>query len=459
MKRLAVVIIAAAAAVGCTPNQPPTRPTTPSLAPRPSPGPTTQKSSPNNTLSTTRQSSPPSVPLGNITQTHVVPPIPQPHPPPHVLSRIGGITIPRDRVMQVVMETHGLNALLSVVQLELARQESTRLGLTVTSSDVQQEQQTTVIRMFPEPNQKFQDQIAEARQAGRLEDVKHLQEEMDKDNQSHLQQLLNQEHISPVEFALLMETNAAIRKIVEKQSAGKITEENIYEAFMMLYGENVRIRHIECANLQEITEAQRRLAAGQSFEKVARELSRNASTRELGGELRPFSREDASYPQAFKDVAFSLKTPGEVSDPVEANGAYHLIKLIERIAPKAVKFESVKESVRQLLYDRLITRQMKDLRIEMGKKALDSLQIEDPILAKQFKDRLAKRDNEIRERDQIARELALQRERDAARAIEAATRPTRPSTQPVTLPILPASSEVAQPPATRSGSLTPDQSK
>ena len=54
-----------------------------------------------------------------------------------------------------------------------------------------------------------------------------------------------------------------------------------------------------------------------------------------------------------EDVLEALQ-PGEVSDPVQAEGAYHLIKLEKRIAPKAVKFEDVKESIRKDLTERVV---------------------------------------------------------------------------------------------------------
>ena len=44
-----------------------------------------------------------------------------------------------------------------------------------------------------------------------------------------------------------------------------------------------------------------------------------------------------NVPAKFKEVAFALKN-GEVSDPVEAENAFHLIKVENRIPPKAVQF-------------------------------------------------------------------------------------------------------------------------
>jgi hypothetical protein len=138
---------------------------------------------------------------------------------------------------------------------------------------------------------------------------------------------------------------------------------------------------------------------------------------------------------------------------VEANGTYHIIKLMERIPPKAIKFDSVKDTLRAQLYDRWVAERMKLFRNELAKKALESLKIEDPVLAKQFTDRLLKRENELKEREQISRELERQR---AAAQAGASTRPAAVLEGAPSLPTFHNSAGDLRPPATRSGSDTPD---
>src|SRR5690606_3263808 len=126
----------------------------------------------------------------------------------------------------------------------------------------------------------------------------------------------------------------------------------------------LRVRHIQAANMQEIADAQRRLSQGESFELVARTLSRNARTGPLGGELPPFSRQMQGLPESFKEAAFAL-AEGEVSDAVQSDGSYHLIKLEERIPPKAVEFEDHREAVRDQLAESMITQGMKQVRKQL----------------------------------------------------------------------------------------------
>lgn len=384
-----------------------------------------------------------------------LPPVPSVPAADPIIATVNGVSISREEVLKPLIDAHGLNVLLNVVQMQLARNEAAKASevgkpsLVATPEEVIKERDHTLEAMFKDNNAKLVDQINDAIAGHRDEEAAKLKEQLRKDNVSLLEQFLAQQKASQAEFMLLMETNANLRKVIEHQLAGKITEENVRTAFNVTYGESIRVRHIQCTNLQEVNEALRRIEAGQPFEKVAEELSRNNRTRSLGGELPAFTRETPGLPDSFKTVAFGLKEPGEVSEPVSADGAYHLIKLIEKVAPKAVKYEDVKDAVRQSLFDRWVIERMKLARADLGQIAMQTLQINDPVLAKQFKDRLAKREAEIRDREQINRELERQRE---------ATTQTSPTTAPNAMPVQGAP-EVARPPAIQSGSNTPDQPK
>ena len=362
---------------------------------------------------------------------------------------VNGRAITLRQLQAPLIESYGLNLLLNLVQVELARQDAASAGVTVSPEDIRRETEQTVTALFKEANEKLQDKLNEAIESGKTDEANRLREEMRQDNERYFEQFLTKQRITRPEFDLVMETNAHLRKIVEPLLKDKITDESLREAFSVLYGENVVVRDIRCSNLQEIAEARRRLAAGEPFEKVAMELSRDSRTAPLGGELPAFSRQTSGLPETFKEVAFSLKS-GEVSDPVQVEGAYHLIKLVQRIPPQAVKFETHKDIVREQLYDRMVQAAMNDLRAKLGQKAMETLDIREPVLKQQFQQRMSKQEAQIRDRQQIDRELAKQ----------------RPEPQPDTAPIVagepPAKGAATQgavperPPATRSG-IAPDQ--
>jgi hypothetical protein len=348
-----------------------------------------------------------------------------------VLARLNGKPITLSQIEPTLIESYGLNILLNVVQLELAKQEAARANVTVTPSDFSKEREQTLAKMFPD---------AEKTEIEPLFD-----------------QFLQQQHISKPEFELVLETNTYLRKIAEPLSKDKIGEANLQEAFRQLYGETVQVRHIQAGNMQEILEAKRRLAAGEAFEKVAADMSRNARTAPLGGELPPFSRQSSSYPQAFKDAAFALKE-GEISDAVQAEGSLHLIKMERRIPPKAVKFEDVKDALREDLQEQLVQATMKTLRAQLGQDALRGLMIDNPVLKQQYEARLHQRDQAVTEKNQIREQFEKERQRIMERST---TQPAGAATEPAaTQPPTPSAPEVARPPATPSGaapSAAPDK--
>jgi parvulin-like peptidyl-prolyl isomerase len=336
-----------------------------------------------------------------------------------VVAQVGGANVTLDQLQRPLIQGYGLNILLNLVQLEVAKENAAKAGVKVTPEDVARETELTIERMFEQSNERITDKIKDAREKGDEAKAKELEEQLKKDNAQALEQFLQNQRITRAEFDIVTETNAYLRKIAEPMLAGKISEENLQEAFRSLYGENVKCRHIQCSNLQEIQEAKTRLETGEAFAKVAREMSRNAGTAQLGGELPPFSINTQGLPQAFKDAAFAMKKEGEISDVVQAEGGFHIILLEKRIPPKAVKFEDVKESLRRDLNARAVDATVKTLRQQLGNQAVQNLVINDPVLKQQWQEKLEKRDATIKDREQIRKQLQLERER-------AATQPAGP---------------------------------
>ncbi|MEA2708092.1 MAG: hypothetical protein QOF78_693 [Phycisphaerales bacterium] len=339
-----------------------------------------------------------------------------------IVARVGGASVTLEQLQRPLFQGYGLNILLNLVQLEVAKENAAKAGVKVTPDDVARETEMTIDRMFEQSNEKLVDKMNAAREKGDEAKAKEIGEQLKKDNATAFDQFLQNQHITRAEFDIVTETNAYLRKIAEPMLEGKISEDNLKEAFRSLYGENVKCRHIQCSNMQEIQEAKARLDKGEAFAKVAKEMSRNPGTAQLGGELPPFSVNTQGLPQAFKDAAFALKKEGDISDTVVAEGGFHLIQLVKRIPPKAVKFEDVRDGLRKDLYARAVDATVKSLRQQLGIQAAQNLVINDPVLKQQWQDKLEKRDATIKDRDQLRKQFQLERERAA--------------TQPTTLPDL-----------------------
>jgi len=96
---------------------------------------------------------------------------------------------------------------------------------------------------------------------------------------------------------------------------------------------------------KKLKEAQQRLGKGEDFAVLAKEVSEGPSSAR-GGDLGYFGRGQMVKP--FEETAFALK-PGEVSDIVETNFGYHLIKCTDKKPKTTIAYEDVKDKLHQYL--------------------------------------------------------------------------------------------------------------
>jgi hypothetical protein len=360
-----------------------------------------------------------------------------------VIAHVNDKPITLSQLQKPLIEAYGLEVLLYVVQLDLAKQKAKEQHVNVTQADFDAELTRTMKSGF---------------EGAAKEDYPAL-----------LEQLLDKKRIARVEFDMVVQTNAIIRKIaepqVQAQMKDQITDARLKDAFNALYGENAIIRHIQCANPQEAEQVKARLAAGEKFETLVHTMSRNAITAPSDGELPPFSRQSQAWgndatkgkvPQGFKDFAFAPGAKvGEFSDTIQADGTYHILKLERKVEPKVVKFEDVKETLRTDLQEQAITQGVFILRNQLAQMARESLKIEEPTLKKQYDDRQdAARKAASAQADERARQDLLNKIKatNAPGNAPAPTDPKNPSgtpaggagTSPATAP------PGEQPPATKS---------
>lgn len=166
---------------------------------------------------------------------------------------------------------------------------------------------------------------------------------------------------------------ALIRKLVEKEVISKIelSSEDAKKYFLsnadkFHQPERVRAQHIlikleSGADEQKKAEARKklegvkkRILAGEDFGKLAKEYSEGPSNvRE--GDLGYFTR--GRMVKSFEDAAFKL-APNEVSDIVETQFGYHLIKVLDHQAAKDPSFEEVEPRVMTILRNEMIQQKL-----------------------------------------------------------------------------------------------------
>lgn len=87
-----------------------------------------------------------------------------------------------------------------------------------------------------------------------------------------------------------------------------------------------------------------KLKAGEDFAELAKEYSDDTGTKDKGGDLGFFERR--MMVQQFDEAAFNLE-PGQISDVVETQFGYHIIKLLER--GENPSFEQDKDNLKNIL--------------------------------------------------------------------------------------------------------------
>ena len=107
--------------------------------------------------------------------------------------------------------------------------------------------------------------------------------------------------------------------------------------------EGVDTQAVDAAR-QAAEAALERIRNGEDFAAVARDVSQDPGSSDLGGDLGYF--EKGVMDQAFEDAVFGMKTD-DVSDPVRSSFGFHVIKLTAIRPTQGKSYEEAKEEIRQ----------------------------------------------------------------------------------------------------------------
>jgi len=135
----------------------------------------------------------------------------------------------------------------------------------------------------------------------------------------------------------------------------------------------------EEAARERAAEARAKIAAGADFAAVAREYSDDPATREKGGAL-PFTAAKRLAPDLAKAV-FAMTRIGEVSPPIKAPSAWHVVRLDERRPARVRPYEEVHDAIIASLRKRYVAEQreariqsvFRDTETETNQAAIDAL--------------------------------------------------------------------------------------
>lgn len=145
-----------------------------------------------------------------------------------------------------------------------------------------------------------------------------------------------------------MLANFNVQKAIENVSATDEDAKAYFEQHKDQFqkGESVCASHILVDSEEKAKEIKAQIEKGEiSFEDAARQNSSCPSSQN-GGALGEFTR--GQMVPEFDQAAFSMEV-GELSDPVKTQFGYHLIKVTEKNGPSEMKFEDIKDQVKNMV--------------------------------------------------------------------------------------------------------------
>lgn len=183
-------------------------------------------------------------------------------------------------------------------------------------------------------------------------------------SEAEFENAINRMGLSEADIESQIKRNMAIRELMDKQISHKIVVTDAeakayYDANPSLFKkpEQVRARHIlikvdsaatetqKAEARKEIQEIQQKLKNGEDFAALAKEFSQGPSNAN-GGDLGYFGRGQMVKP--FADTAFALK-PNEISDIVETQFGYHLIKVEDKKPEGTLAYADIKDQLNRHL--------------------------------------------------------------------------------------------------------------
>ncbi|CAN7594204.1 peptidylprolyl isomerase [Devosia sp. LjRoot16] len=173
-----------------------------------------------------------------------------------------------------------------------------------------------------------------------------------------------------------LEERSLRRDYFTQKVATAVTEESVKVAYDQLVKdfkpvEEVHARHILVATEEEAKAVKAELDGGKPFEVLAMEKTTDPSGKQNGGDLGFFSK-GMMVPE-FEAVAFTLE-PGKISDPVQSQFGWHIIKVEEKRMSAPPPIEQVQQQLGQQVmfkaFDEAVAALKKDAKLDIPDAAL-----------------------------------------------------------------------------------------
>ena len=184
-------------------------------------------------------------------------------------------------------------------------------------------------------------------------------------NEDAFKQALQQQNVTVEQLKSDARNDMAVEKLIGDAIGAKVAVkpedvQAFYQANQDHFkqGERVRASHIlitvpqnadaatKAAAKAKAEDLLKQIKAGKDFGELAKANSQDPGSAPNGGDLGYFQKGEMVGP--FNDVAFTLK-PGTVSDVVETQFGFHIIKVVDKQAGGMVPIEQAKGQIQQYL--------------------------------------------------------------------------------------------------------------
>lgn len=161
-----------------------------------------------------------------------------------------------------------------------------------------------------------------------------------------------------------LEERALRRAYFADAIAAAVTDEAVraeYDAFVAQFEpqDEVRASHILVEDEAEARAIKAELDGGADFAAIAKEKSIDPGSGANGGDLGFFGK--GMMVQPFEEAAFALANPGDVSEPIQSQFGWHIIKLEEKRPSQPPSFEQVAPQIQQQILMRSFNDKVEDL--------------------------------------------------------------------------------------------------
>ncbi|MGD9494732.1 MAG: peptidyl-prolyl cis-trans isomerase [Armatimonadota bacterium] len=230
-----------------------------------------------------------------------------------VVARVNEQAISADELVRELRLRRGPAVLVEMIDSELIRAGAAQAGITVTDEEMALRWERAVA------------------QAG---------------SEADFEAVLASRKLTREQFRALLQQDLLLDKLAKATMS--IPEQEVLDFYAehredYAVGERVKGRMMLLGSESDAQTVLEALKAGGDFAGLAQALSLDPATREKGGEMGWFERED--YAQPISDAAFALQ-PGQISGPIQVPDGWVIVQVQERKPAGYRELEEVREEVR-----------------------------------------------------------------------------------------------------------------